>query len=200
MTPKYNPKHQKKKTGPSSTKSAKKYLRNKKVTTWIIITVVVGVSIVGIFMGKLGYDEWALNHIQKGDTVTAELRIWKADDDGNNISLVVWHDNVTIHMEETALESDIVYGLWDQLHGMAEGDTREKLWLSRCVDDLIPIPDVEFYEDAVAGDGWDDRYRPGRSRARCQSFGTWTNGTMGVELRFTPIIYWINIVELVKGN
>ena len=200
VPPKYNPKHKKTKSVSPANRHTKKFLRNKKLTTVIIIAVVIGVSIAGIFIGKFGYDEWALDHIQKGDKVTAELRIWKADDEGENVSLVVWHDNVTITMEDTANETGIVYGLWDQLLGMAEGETKSRLWLPRCVDDMEPIPDEEFDPDAVAWDGWDDRYKPGRTRGRCHSFGYDTTVELGVNLRFTPIIYWINITELVKGN
>lgn len=200
MTPKYNPKHRKTKSVRSATGQAKKYLRNKKLTTLFIIAVVVGVSIVGIFIGKLSYDEWALTHVQKGDKVTVELRIWKADRDGNNISLVVWHENQTITMKDTANESGIVYGLWEQLLGMEDGQTRERLWLDRCVDDLEPIPDIDFHPEAIAGDGWDDRYKPGRRIGRCKSFGYDTTIELGVDLRFTPIIYWINVIKLEKAS
>ncbi len=171
--------------------------------TGIIIITVVGVSIVGIFIGKFGYDEWALTHVQKGDTVTMELRIWKADDDGNNISMVVWNrtDNpLTKKIEVTAEETGLPYGLWDNLLGMKVGEIDERLWLPRCVDDLISIPEVEFHPDAVAGDGWDDRFKPETRQARCYSFGYDTTAELGINLRFTPIIYWIHITELEKGN
>ena len=180
-------------------------MQRKKLITLVVIAAVIGVSIVGIFIGKFGYDEWALTHIQKGDTVTMELRIWKADDEGNyiNSSIVEWNsttDPLIKTIKDTANETGIPYGLWDQLLGMKINETREKLWLPRCVDDLIPIPDVEFHEDAIGGDGWDDRYNPGSRRSRCYSFGYDTTSELGINLRFTPIIYWIYIAELEKEN
>ncbi|MHA1109551.1 MAG: hypothetical protein ACTSRE_00505 [Promethearchaeota archaeon] len=204
MSPKYNPKHKNRTKSSKTTKQAKKYMQRKKWITLIVIAAVIGVSIVGIFIGKFGYDEWALNHIQKGDRVTMELRIWKADDEGNyiNSSIVVWNsttDPLIKTIKDTANETGMPYGLWDQLLGMKFNETREKLWLPRCVDDLIPIPEVEFHEDAIAGDGWDDRYNPGSRRyARCYSFGYDTTSELGINLRFTPIIYWIHIVDLEK--
>ena len=69
-----------------------------------------------------------------------------------------------------------------------------------CVDDLVPIPDVVFHEDAVPGDGWDDRFNPGNRRGRCYSFGYDTYFRIRSQFRFTPIIYWIHIVEIEKDN
>jgi len=203
VTPKYNPKHQKRRTTTPPSKQAKKFLQTKKFITLIIIAVVVGMGIVGIFIGKFSYDEWAKNHIQIGDEVTMELRIWMADDDGNNVSGIVWNMTdapLTKIIKKTANETGLPYGLWDQVLGMKLDAVKEKLWLPRCVDDLIPIPDVEFHPDAVAGDGWDDRYKPGSWRARCYSFGYDTTSELGVDLRFTPIIYWIRIVEIQKSD
>ncbi len=207
MSPKYNPKHKSQRSHGQSTKQAKKYQQSKKLITLFVIAGVIGVSIVGIFIGKLGYEEWAEDHIQKGDTVTMELEIWKADDEGNyiNTSIVVWNrtdDPYIKTIEDTAIETGIPYGLWDQLIGMKLNETKQKLWLPRCVDDLVDdIPDVDFHPDAVAGDGWDDRFEPGNRRGRCYSFGYDTTSELDdVNLRFTPIIYRIYIVEIVKEN
>ena len=199
VTPKYNPKHKKKRVIAPTQKSAQKFARNRKIITLIVIAGVIGVSIVGIFIGKSGYDGWKETHIQKEDEVTVELRIWKANDDGDNVSNVIWHQNKTYTIKETANETGIPYGLWDQLIGMEVNETDNRLFLPRCVDDMKPIDDVVFHEEAVAFDGWDDRYKPGRRIARCYSYGYDTTGELGVDLRFTPIIYWIKILNLKKG-
>ncbi|MBN2155839.1 MAG: hypothetical protein JW776_07330 [Candidatus Lokiarchaeota archaeon] len=203
MTPKYNPKHKKRKNSIPPTKQANKYQRNKKIITLGIIAIVIGVSLAGIFVGKFSYDEWVLTHIQIGDKITVELFIWIADDNGNNITGIVWNNtkgDQTFTIEETANETGIPYGLWDQLIGMENGSIRERLWLPRCVDDLVPIPDVDFHQDAVAGDGYDDRYQPGLRRSRCYSFGYNTISELGINLRYTPIIYRIHVLELNKKN
>jgi hypothetical protein len=204
VSPKYNPKHDKRRNLHNQSRQSKKYLRNRKLITVIIIVCVIGVSIVGIFLGKFGYEEWAVDHVQKGDIVTVQLRIWIADDDGNNVSMVVWNqtdDPLVVKIKDSALETEIPYGLWDQLIGMKVNETEERLWLPRCVDDMIPIPDVEFHPDAVAGDGWDDRFRPGSLRSRCYSYGYDTTEELdGLNLRFTPIIYWIHVVNIVKDS
>ena len=109
-------------------------MQRKKMITLIVIAGVIGVSIVGIFIGKFGYDEWALNHIQKGDRVTMELRIWKADDEGNyiNASISEWNrttDPLLKTIKDTAIETGLPYGLWDQLLGMKFNETKARLWL-----------------------------------------------------------------------
>ena len=90
-------------------------------------------------------------------------------------------------MESTAQETGLIYGFWLAVLGMAEGEFDDGVYLEACVDDLQYPPDYIYDPNAVAGDGWDDRYAPGI--VQCQSYGSG-------ELRFTRLIFEIEIIDI----
>ncbi|MHA1729020.1 MAG: hypothetical protein ACTSWY_09835 [Promethearchaeota archaeon] len=136
--------------------------------------------------------------VEVGDTVTIKYTLWISDESGNPTGEPIQDGEFPIEMKENAETTGLIAGFYDALLGMVNGSVDPYVYLPACVDDCQSPPD-NLNQFAVAGDGWDDRYSVGE--VRCLSYGYDNAQNPGdTSLRFTPIIFRIEILNIVKGD
>ncbi len=185
-----NPKHAKSRAGTKI--YARKHKRFRSMRG-IFFTVVILAIIIAGSVAVVVFTQDDIRFVKVGDTVTVKYTLWTTltNEDWEKSEQRDANNEFYIDMKETAQETGLIYGFWDAVLGMAEGEIDNGVYLEACVDDLQYPPDYVYHQDAVAGDGWDDRYAP--ELVRCQSYG---DDSRGPELRFKRLIFEIEIIKI----
>jgi hypothetical protein len=152
-----------------------------------IVGGILGLVIVGLVISVMIGNQPELLYVEVGDRVVVNYTLWTADESWNKVEQKD-DGEFEILMKEDHKQTGLIYGFWKAVLGMHEGQLKESVLLPACVDDLQSPPD-NIHPLAVAGDGWDDREAPGA--IICESYGTG-------ELRFTNLIFRIEIIEIIK--
>lgn len=160
---------------------------------------------IGVSLSLVDQNDDPPQIVEIGDTITIEYTLWLSNNDGDKVDrLQTGSFESTI--EDTATDTGLIYGFWDALIGMVE-NVPEYAWLNKCIDDTQARPSgVTIDDEAVEGDNWDDRWPPDSpfgKRAESYGYDNYvTSESTGTEynLRFTPILFRIEVVDVQKGS
>lgn len=186
-----NPKHAKSRAGTKI--YARKHKRFRSMRGFLFTVVILAVIIAGSVAVVIFNPNENIRFVEVGDTVTVRYILWTTltNEDWEKGEQRDANNEFYIDMKETAQETGLIYGFWDAVLGMAEGEIDDGVYLEACVDDLQYPPDYVYHQSAVAGDGWDDRWALGV--VRCQSYGT---DSPSPDLRFKRLIFEIEIIKI----
>ena len=182
-----NPKHAKSRAGIKI--YARKHRRFRSMRGMIITIVILATIITGLVAVVIFNPNENILFVDVGDTVTVKYTLWLSDENWDQVEEKEAGE-FDILMEATARDTGLIHGFWFAVLGMAEGEIDDGVYLEACVDDLQSPPAL-IHPLAVAGDDWDDRDAPGVTF--CQSYGSG-------ELRFTRLIFKIEIISIEKGS
>ncbi len=204
--PKQNPKHQKKPIKAEYVRKRKKIPFQKRQILGIIFITVFFVSMASIVV--ISYMNQNLVYVEVGDTVYIKYSLWltKSNDnwekedtkkDSNEYFKVVIGEDGSTTGFFSATNPNIQYGLiegfYDGVIGRVNGTVDNFVYIEACVDNMDDNYGT-LHPDAVAGDGWDDRYPPSLPFGReCKSYGAGPN----VNRR---LIFSIEILDIEKGT
>lgn len=171
--------------------------------------IIISLAIIGIVLGSsigiivyLTRNTNNLQVVEIGDTVTVKYTLWVCDDNFVKLAKIDEDTMENVEIKESAEEQGWIWGFWDAVVGMPK-NVPDDVLLEKCIDDCEARPSgIIIHPNAVAMDGWDDRYDVGVKRAA--SYG-WDHEVLDINninkynLRFTNLWFRIEILNITKG-